>query len=123
LIQFETSPIRLSRVIVISVLLAATSIAFSQGRGAQTLRTVTGHVINRADQPLHGAVVYLKNTKTLAIKTYISENDGSYRFSALSPNVDYELYADYQGAHSDTKTLSAFDNRKQVEVTLRIHSK
>jgi carboxypeptidase family protein len=123
LIQSETSPIRLSRVIAISVLLAATSIAFSQGRGAQTLRTVTGHVINRADQPLHGAVVYLKNTKTLAIKTYISENDGSYRFSALSPNVDYELYADYQGAHSDTKTLSAFDNRKQVEVTLRIRAK
>jgi carboxypeptidase family protein len=103
------------------LLCAAT--AFAQGHGAQAMRTVTGHVLNRADQPLHGAVVYIKNTKTLAIKTYISEPDGSYRFSALSPNVDYELYADYQGARSDTKTLSAFDNRKQLDVTLRIRSK
>jgi hypothetical protein len=65
-------------------------------------------------------VVHLKNTRTLAIKTYITEPDGSYRFSALSPNVDYELYAEYQGGHSDTKTLSAFDNRKQVTMTLKI---
>lgn len=112
-----------TRFIAAILLLVSASYAFSQGRGSLGTRTVTGHVINRADQPLHGAVVYLKNAKTLAIKTYISEPDGSYRFSALSPNVDYELYADYQGARSDTKTLSAFDNRKQLEVTLRIRAK
>lgn len=84
------------------------------------LRTVVGHVLNAQDQPLQKAVVHLKNTRTLAIKTYITEPDGSYRFSALSPNVDYELYAEYQGGHSDTKTLSAFDNRKQVTMTLKI---
>jgi Carboxypeptidase regulatory-like domain len=84
------------------------------------LRTVAGHVLNAQDQPLQKAVVHLKNTRTLAIKTYITEPDGSYRFSALSPNVDYELYAEYQGGHSDTKTLSAFDNRKQVTMTLKI---
>ena len=84
------------------------------------LRTLTGHVFNRQDQPLAQAIVYLKNTKTLAIKTYISEADGSYRFPALSPNVDYEVYAEHNGARSDTKTLSTFDNRKQVEITLRV---
>jgi len=88
-----------------------------------SLRTLTGHVFGAESQPLSKAIVYLKNTKTLTVKTYISEADGSYRFPALAVNVDYEVYADYQGARSDTKTLSAFDNRKQVNITLRIKAK
>jgi hypothetical protein len=88
----------------------------------QDMRSVAGKVVSAQDQPLTKAVVHLKNTKTLVIKTYITEPDGTYRFSALSPNVDYEIYAEKDGARSDTKTLSAFDNRKQLTVTLRIHS-
>ncbi|HEX7287531.1 MAG TPA: carboxypeptidase-like regulatory domain-containing protein [Candidatus Angelobacter sp.] len=114
---------RLTKSVAVAAIILAAALAHPQGRGAQGARTLSGHVISSANQPLQGAVVYLKNAKTLAIKTYISEPDGSYRFSALSPNVDYEIYADYQGAHSDTKTLSAFDNRKQVEITLRIRGK
>ncbi len=88
----------------------------------QEMRSVTGKVMSAQDQPLTKAVVHLKNTKTLVIKTYITEPDGTYRFSALSPNVDYEIYAEKEGQHSDTKTLSAFDNRKQLTVTLKMHS-
>ena len=83
-------------------------------------RTLMGKVFNRQDEPLQKAVVYLKNTKSLAVKTYITDSDGGYHFPALSPNVDYEVYAEYNGARSDTKTLSAFDNRKQVNITLRV---
>lgn len=83
-------------------------------------RTLTGHVFNRQDEPVSKAIVYLKNTKSLAVKTYISDADGTYRFPALSPNVDYEIYAEHNGARSDTKTLSAFDSRKLVNITLRI---
>jgi hypothetical protein len=86
-------------------------------------RTVVGRVFSSGDQPVQKAIVYLKNTKNLAVKTYISDPDGGYHFPALSPNVDYELFAEYNGARSDTKTLSAFDNRKQLNVTLRIHSR
>jgi Carboxypeptidase regulatory-like domain len=87
-----------------------------------SLRTLTGRVFAGENQPLSKAIVYLKNTKTLAVKTYITDPDGSYRFPALAVNVDYEVYADYQGARSDTKTLSAFDNRKQISITLRIRA-
>lgn len=83
-------------------------------------RTLIGRVFDRQEQPLAKAVVYLKNTKSLAVKTYISDPDGTYRFPALSPNVDYEVYAEHNGARSDTKTLSAFDNRKLVNITLRV---
>ena len=94
--------------------------AEAQKKQDTQLRTLQGHVFSRQDQPLEKAVVYLKNSKTLAIKTYISEQDGSYHFPALSPNVDYEVYAEHNGARSDTKTLSAFDSRKLVNITLKI---
>lgn len=90
-------------------------------RGSQAdSRTLTGRVLNRQDAPVAKAIVYLKNTKTLAIKTYITEQDGSYRFPALATNVDYEVYAESQGSRSDTKTLSGFDSRRQANITLKL---
>lgn len=102
----------------------ATAISTKAAAGAdqknsEQTRSLTGQVLSRNDAPLSGAVVYLKNTKTLAVKSFISENDGGYRFHSLSPNVDYEVWAEYQGVRSATKTVSAFDSRSQV--TLNIH--
>jgi hypothetical protein len=111
--------LRNHRLLLLTVLLSAV-LAFAAEQGEGSLRVVSGRVVDSQDQPLHKAVVHLKNTKTLAIKTYITEPDGSYRFSALAPNVDYELYAEYQGERSGAKTLSAFDNRKQVTLTLKV---
>lgn len=106
-------------VLGLAAVLMVSLAAVSQDR-AGGLRTVTGHVLNNQDQPLQKAVVHLKNTKTLVIKTYITEPDGTYRFSALSPNVDYEIYAEFNGQRSVIKTLSAFDSRKEVNLTLKI---
>jgi|SRR5215467_10387155 len=101
-------------------LTSAPPLVYAQKNQAWQPRTLNGRVVNRQEEPLPKAVVYLKNTKTLAIKTYISDPDGGYHFPSLAPNVDYEIYAEYQGSHSDTKTLSGFDNRKLINVTLRI---
>jgi Carboxypeptidase regulatory-like domain len=96
----------------------------TEQRGSQNeSRTLVGHVMNAQNSPQPKAIVYLKNTKTLAIKTYIAEGDGSFRFSGIAPNIDYEVYAEHEGAHSDTKTLSGFDSRKEVNMTLKLHSK
>ncbi len=86
----------------------------------QQTRSLQGQVMNDADAPIPSAIVYLKNTKTLAVKTFIAEKDGIYRFNALSPNVDYEVYAEKDGKKSDTKTLSSFDSRKQATINLKI---
>lgn len=90
---------------------------------AQAGRLLTGKVLDQQDNPVRGAVVYLSNTRTQAVKTYIAGEDGSYRFPALSPNVDYEVYAQYKGQKSDTKMLSQFDSRPQVNINLKIDSK
>lgn len=96
--------------------------AFFQ-RGQGEARTLVGHVVDDREQPLQKAIVYLKNTKNLAIKTYISEPDGAFRFSGLADNIDYEVYAEHEGVRSDTKTLSGFDSRRQVNMTLKIKGK
>ena len=86
-------------------------------------RMLTGKVLNRGDSPLIDAVVYLSDTRTHAVKSYIVGSDGAYHFPELSPNIDYEVYAQYKGQKSDTKTVSQFDDRKQVNIILRIDAK
>jgi uncharacterized protein YpmS len=86
-------------------------------------RNLTGQVMTRSDAPLADAVVYLKNTKSLTIKSFITEKDGGFRFHGLSPNVDYEIYADYQGQKSATKTISSFDTRNNITLNIHIDAK
>ena len=88
-----------------------------------TSRTLTGTVLTKADKPVPNAIVYLKNTKTLAVKTYISQNDGTFRFPELSLNNDYEVYAQKEGEKSKTKTLSQFDDREKPNINLLIDMK
>jgi hypothetical protein len=88
-----------------------------------TGRLLTGKVLDRQDNPLVDAVVYLSNLQTRAVKTYIVSADGAYHFPELSPNVNYEVYAQFQGRKSDTKTVSQFDDRKVVNIVLRIDTK
>jgi len=86
-------------------------------------RTLTGKVLDKRDNPLTDAVVYLVNTRTRAVKSYIVGPDGAYHFPELSPNVDYEVYAQYKNLKSDTRTVSQFYDRKQVNIVLRIDVK
>ncbi|HEY1263923.1 MAG TPA: carboxypeptidase-like regulatory domain-containing protein, partial [Terriglobales bacterium] len=97
--------------------------SFAEREKGDSGRLLLGKVLDQGDNPLSGAIVYLSNTRTQTVKTYIVSQDGSYRFPALSPNIDYEVYAQYKGKKSDTKTVSQFDNRQQVNIVLRIDTK
>jgi hypothetical protein len=107
---------------LLAVPTAGAAAVFQRG-GQSEVRALVGRVVDDREQPLQKAIVYLKNTKNLAIKTYISEPDGTFRFSGLAPNIDYEVYAEHDGARSDSKTLSGFDSRRQVSMTLKIKGK
>lgn len=82
-------------------------------------RLLYGKVLDQQDNPVVGAIVYLTNTRTHAVKTYIVSQEGTYRFPGLS-TVDYEVYAQYNGKKSDTKSVSQFDDRTQVYIDLKI---
>ncbi len=86
-------------------------------------RMLTGKVLDKRDNPVVDAVVYLSNTRTRAVKTYIVGPDGTYRFPDLATNVDFEIYAQYKGQKSDTKAVSQFDDHKQINIVLRIDTK
>jgi hypothetical protein len=89
----------------------------------ERVKNVSGSVVDKSESPLSGAVVYLKNTKTLAVKSFISNDQGQFRFNALSPNTDYELYAEFNGTRSGTKTISSFDSKVDVTMTLKVDVK
>jgi hypothetical protein len=86
-------------------------------------RLLTGKVLDSGDSPLPNAVVYLTDTHTRSVKTYIVGPDGTFRFPALQPTIDYEVYAQYNDHKSGTKTVSQFDDRKQVDINLKINAK
>ena len=86
-------------------------------------RLLTGKVLDAGDNPLPNAVVYLTNTRTRSVKTYIVGPEGAYRFPALEPTTDYEVYAQYNNRKSGTKSVSQFDDRSQVYISLKIDTK
>ena len=86
-------------------------------------RSLQGLVTDAQEQPLVGAVVQLKDMRTLQIRSYLTKEDGMYRFSGLKTDVDYQVKADYGGASSGSKTISVFDSRKIATINLKVEKK
>jgi protocatechuate 3,4-dioxygenase beta subunit len=86
-------------------------------------RSLTGTVKDAKDNPVSGAVVQLKDTKSLQVRSFITRDDGVYHFHGLSADVDYQVKADHQGMTSDVKTLSVFDSRKTAVIHLKLEGK
>lgn len=93
------------------------------GQGRSQLRTVHGSVLDQNSNPIANGVVYLHNKKTNTVRTYISEPNGTYRFSGLDPNVDFEIHAEYKKAKSSRHSISSFDDRRDIEINLVINTK
>ena len=100
----------------VNAVVVLTPSAFAQAPAA---RTLDGKVV-RGDAPVKGAVVHLKDTRTLAQKSYITAEDGTYRFAQLSGNSDYEVWAEADGKKSSTKSVSSFDTKNSFSITLKI---
>ena len=109
--------------LLVGTLLVSVSAVAKDKESATPGRLLSGRVVDKQDEPVVNAVVYVTDTRSRAVKTYIVGPDGSYRFPALSANVDYEVYAQFNGKSSDTKRISQFDDRKVLSVVLRIDTK
>jgi len=83
-------------------------------------RNVAGLVVGADSTPIQGATVFLKNTKTKAIRSYTSANDGRFRFAQVSMSDDYDLWAEKDGRKSGTKSVSSWDARKDFETELKL---
>jgi len=106
-----------------ALIVASGAIAHASPKDKNLGRLLLGKVLDQKDDPLPDAIVYLTNTRTRAVKTYIVGADGTYRFPALSTAIDYEVYAQFKGRKSETKSVSQFDDRSQVYIDFKIDAR
>ncbi len=110
--------------VLLAALLFWTTALFAQKKGKQDqTRNVQGVVSASDGSVIDGARVYLENTKTLQVRTFYTQKDGSYYFHELNTDVDYKLRAEFDGSTSPTRTLSSFDSRKDAVMNLKLNPK
>jgi hypothetical protein len=106
------------------LLIFCTGFAAAQNAKNEThLRTVSGVVMDKSENPLPGSVVFLKNLRTNAVSSRFADHDGNYKFSGLDPNVDYEVHAELDDQKSASRTMSSLDSRKEMTLNLKIDKK
>jgi hypothetical protein len=89
---------------------------------AQT-RIVRGKVVSGDGKPLSGAVVQLKDIRTLVIRSFVTQEDGKFEFSGVDSDEAYELRAHYRDYWGDPNTITRFDSSTVVELTLTVDTK
>ena len=87
------------------------------------LRTVSGIVTDKAEKPIANSVVFLKNLRTNVVLSHFTDEQGSYRFSGLDPNADYEIHAEADDQKSATRTVTSLDSRKEITLNLKLDRK
>ena len=83
-------------------------------------RTIQGIVKDQADNPLAGAIVQLKDTKTSKIVDFPTKADGKFAFRELSMGIDYELLAKRGDLATPVKKVSIYDTRKEVIINFTL---
>ena len=86
-------------------------------------RVIEGVVVDAKGVPVPNAVVLLRDTKTLQIRSYITLQDGGYHFFGLSNDVNYQVRAENNQMTSPSKLISVFDSHKFIKVNLKLKDK
>jgi hypothetical protein len=111
----------LRRLLIAFLMVALASVAFGQKKAkTPTEKSISGVVTDAGGNAVPGAVVQLKNMKTLQVRSFIAKEMGDYVFMGLPLDADYEVKAEFKGLTSATKTLSSFDSRTEAKINLQI---
>ena len=85
-----------------------------------SIRNLKGRVEAPSGKAAVGAIVKVKDMKTLQVRSFIVQENGWYRFQGLSTSTDYEVYAEHEGMRSKTKTLSVFNSKPDPVINLTL---
>jgi hypothetical protein len=83
-------------------------------------RIIQGIVKDQADNPLAGAIVQLKDTKTSKVIDFATKSDGKFAFRDLSMENNYELLAKRGDLASPVRKVSIYDTRKEVIINFTL---
>jgi|SRR5665213_1559025 len=109
------------RFAVVFLVLALAACAFAEKKAKEpTEKSVSGVVSDANGASVPGAIVQLKNMKTLQVRSFIAKEHGDYYFHGLATDVDYELKADFNGKSSSSRTLSSFDSHAEPTINLQL---
>lgn len=114
---------RVFSIVAFALALALIAPAQKKDKSEPNTRSLAGTVTDSDDMPVVGAVVQLKDMRTLQIRSFISQSDGAYHFSGLKIDNDYQVKADHNERSSGWKTLSVFDSRKEPVLNLKLEKK
>lgn len=97
--------------------------AWSQQMSQPSVRSLSGTIRDAGHEPIHSAVVELRNTTSDEVVTYITDASGHYNFKRLNGNVDYEVWVQFRGIRSPTRSISKFDSHmtKVIDFTVRTY--
>jgi len=104
------------------VLFAATFCAQQTLGPPHTLRELTGTVTDPGHEPVRGAVVQLEVESSHEVVTYITGDDGRYRFKRLSGDQDYRVWVVFRKRHSKARELSKFDSHTDKVINFTIEA-
>lgn len=83
-------------------------------------RTVSGVVLDEAENGIEGATVELADVQTGKRVAVYSQEGGQYHFSDLLPSHDYKIKATFKGSSSEGRQISSIDTRMRVVINLTI---
>ena len=104
--------------ILVAAALSAPSVrgqfrGFRKKKKEKPSRSVKGQITDEFEDGVRG-IVQLKNTRTLDVKSFHTNEEGEYYFHGLDLNIDYEIKALAEGRQSRTRTISSFDSRTEL---------
>lgn len=90
-------------------------------------KTIRGEVVDKTNQPVAGAKVFIRNASKDKTTILISDESGLFSIYGLDPKIDYIVYAETKTLTSEKKTISRYLDRADNFLTLglveEIHTK
>jgi hypothetical protein len=113
----------LAILVLVAVCLPAQKKTREERREEANSRSVQGIVVGADGKPVAGAVVQLKDMRTLQVRSFITQADGAYRFFGLKMDIDYQITARSGDLTAGPRNLTVFDSRKEAIINFKLENK
>ena len=87
---------------------------------ASPLRTIHGVAVDAKGEAVSASIVYLHDERTNAVRTYVTDPHGRFRFSGISHYTDYRIRAEHEGLMSAVRRIPFHSTSKLIKLDLKL---